>query len=129
MNKDLKEIAIGLAWGGGIVVLALTASHARTLGYIDADTVTRLVIGANGLMIAWYGNRLPKALAPSADARKIARVAGWSLVFSGLTYAALWAFAPIEVAIWMGCAAILAGMAVTFSYGMRLRAQARRETR
>ena len=41
-----KEVVSSLAWGVGIVVLALAASLARKLGYIDSDTVTRLVEGS-----------------------------------------------------------------------------------
>ena len=125
MNKELKELTAGLAWGGGIVALALAATFARKLGYIDGDTVTRVVIGMNGLMIAWYGNRMPKAVVPSARARQAARVGGWSIVLSGLVYAVLWAFAPIQVAIIGGCAAVLAGMAVTLGYCLWLRAKAK----
>ena len=120
MNKDL----IGnLAWGGGILVVALAGSFARKLGYLDGETVTRLVIGLNGLMIAWQGNRLPKVFVPSASARQARRVAAWSLVLSGLVYAGLWAFAPIPVAIWGGSGAILAGIAVTFGYCLSLPAR------
>jgi hypothetical protein len=121
MSTDIRELRLGLAWGGGIVALALGATLARTLGLIDGDTVTRLVIGANGIMIAWYGNRMPKALAPSVKARQVARVAGWSLVLSGTVYALLWAFAPIPVAVAAGCAAVIAGMAVTLGYCLSLR--------
>ena len=65
MNKDV----VGpFAWGGGIVALALVATLARKAGLVEPDTVTRLVIGANGLMIAWMGNRIPKAFVPSAQA-------------------------------------------------------------
>jgi hypothetical protein len=78
----------------------------------------------NGIMIAWYGNRMPKALAPSARARQIARVAGWSFVLSGLVYAGLWAFAPIQLAIIGGCIAVGAGMAVTIGYCLSLRGKA-----
>ena len=99
-----KELIGGLAWGGGIIALALGATFARQLGYIDGDTVTRVVIGMNGLMIAWYGNRMPKAVVPSAYARQATRVGGWSMVLSGLVYAGLWAFAPIPVAIAAGAA-------------------------
>jgi hypothetical protein len=120
MNRDLVG---SLAWGGGIVVLALCATFARKLGYIEGDTVTRLVIGTNGLMIAWFGNRMPKAFAPSAWARQVRRVGGWSLVLSGLVYSALWAFAPIPVAIAVGCGAVLAGIAVTLAYCISLRAK------
>ena len=125
MNKEKKEIVLGLAWGGGFVVLALLATLTRKLGYMDADAVTRLVIGVNGLMIAWYGNRMPKAFAPTATARRVNRVAGWSLALSGLVYAGLWAFAPIPVAVAGGCAAIVAGIAVTGGYCLSLRAKAK----
>ncbi len=121
MNKDL----IGsLAWGGGIVALALGASFARQQGYIDADTTTRIVLGAIGLMIAWYGNRMPKTFVPNAGARQATRVAGWSMALSGLVYAALWAFAPIPLALWVGCGAIVAGIAVTLGYCLALRGKA-----
>jgi hypothetical protein len=124
-----KEVIGSLAWGGGIVVLAIIASFARQQGYIDGDTTERLVLGAIGLMIAWFGNRMPKTVAPSAYARQITRVGGWSLALSGLVYAGLWAFAPIPLAIAGGCAAIVAGMAVTLGYALWLRSRAGQETR
>jgi|APFre7841882724_1041349.scaffolds.fasta_scaffold60064_3 hypothetical protein len=126
MNKEMNQEVLGsLALGVGIVVLALVATSARKLGYIDADTVTRIVTGANGLMIAWFGNRLPKAFVPSACARRARRVAGWSLVLSGLVFAVLWAFAPIPLAVAGGSAAVLAGIAVTVGYCLSLRAKAK----
>lgn len=122
MNKDL----IGaLAWAGGIIALALGATFARKLGYIDSDTVTRVVIGINGLMIAWFGNRMPKAVVPSAYARQVTRIGGWAMVLSGLVYAGLWAFAPIPVAIVGGCVAVGVGIAVTLGYSLWLRAKAK----
>ncbi|MEO6582548.1 MAG: ammonium transporter [Sphingomicrobium sp.] len=120
-----REVIGSIAWGGGIIAAALVATVARKLGYMDGDTVTRLVIGLNGLMIAWYGNRMPKAFAPSARARQVARVGGWSMVLSGLVYAGLWAFAPIPVAIAGGCGTVLAGIAVTVGYCLSLRAKAK----
>ena len=119
-----KELIASLAWGGGILALALGASFARQRGYVDSDTVTRVVIGMNGLMIAWFGNRMPKAFVPSAGARQAMRVGGWSMVLSGLVYAGLWAFAPIPVAIIGGCGAVVTGIAVTLGYCLSLRARA-----
>ncbi|WP_269713915.1 ammonium transporter [Caulobacter sp. NIBR2454] len=120
-----KELVGSLAWAGGILAVALGASLARKLGYVDGDTVTRVVIGLNGLMIAWYGNRLPKTFVPSAGARQARRVAAWSLVLSGLVYAGLFAFAPIQVAVVGGCGAIILGIAVTFGYCLSLRDRAK----
>jgi hypothetical protein len=118
MNKEL----IGyLAWAGGIIGVALAATFARKLGYIDGDAVTRLVIGLNGLMIAWVGNRIPKTFVPSARAQQANRVAGWSLVLSGLVYTGFFVFAPIQIAVIGGCGAIVAGMLVTFGYCLSLR--------
>ncbi|MBP6903443.1 MAG: hypothetical protein KBC73_25380 [Burkholderiaceae bacterium] len=120
-----KQLITDLAWGAGIVVVALLATWARRLGYVDGDTVTRLVIGLTGLMVASFGNRMPKTFVPSPRARQARRVAAWSLVLSGLVYAGLWAFAPIPVAVVGGSGAVLLGMAVTFGYCISLRAKAK----
>lgn len=118
-----KQMITDLSWGAGIVVVALVATFARKLGYVDGETVTRVVIGLTGLMIASFGNRMPKTFVPNAAARQARRVASWSLVLSGLVYAGLWAFAPIPVAVAGGCAAVLLGMAVTLVYCGSLRAR------
>ena len=60
-----------------------------------------------------------------AHARRVNRVAGWSMAISGLTYAALWAFAPFPAALIGGCGAVIAGMAVTLGYCLSLRARPR----
>jgi len=125
MKKVTHELLPSLAWGGGIVLLALGAKFARGQGYIDHDTVLRLVIGANGLMIAYFGNRAPKMVAPSACARQITRFAGWSMVLSGLVYAGLWAFAPVSFALTAGTAVVALGIILTLGYGFKLRGQAR----
>lgn len=110
------DLIAGLAWGGGIVAVALCMTLARKLGYADGDTVTRVVIAMNGLMIAWYGNRMPKRFFPHELARKVSRLGGWSITISGLVYVALWAFAPIPVAVAAGSAAVLTGVAVPVAY-------------
>jgi hypothetical protein len=117
MNKELIE---GFAWGGSIVALAIGATLAHKLGYIEADTVQRVIFGSIGLMVAGFGNRIPKAFVASAQARRAKRVAGWSMVLSGLIYAALWVLASFPVATWGGFAAILAGIAVTMGYCLSL---------
>lgn len=124
MTRDAKvELYANFAWGALILALALGASLARKLGYIEPDTVTRLVIGANGLMIAWNGNRMPKTFVPHAKARQARRVAGWSLTLSGLIYAGLFVFAPIRWAAWGGAAAVITGIAVTLVYCLSLRSK------
>ena len=122
MNKDLTG---SIAWGGGLIVLALAATLAHRLSVVDGDTATRIVMSAIGLMVAWYGNRMPKQFVPDACARQANRVGGWSMALSGLVYAGLWAFAPHSVALIGGCGAIVAGIAVTFAYCLSLRAKGR----
>lgn len=122
MSREMKGY---IAWAVGIIAVALAASWARKQGYVDSETVTRIVIGLNGLMIAWIGNRMPKMAAPTAAIGKVKRVGGWAMVLSGLVYAALWAFAPISVAVAAGCAAIIAGILVTTTYCMVQRSKTR----
>jgi hypothetical protein len=119
----MKTDLIGnLAWAGVNAALALGAVVAHRLGYIDQDTVMRLVFGLLGLWMAWYGNRMPKTLVPvPVGAGQARRVASWSLVLSGLVHVGLWAFAPIPVAIAGGSSAVLAGIAVTLGYCLSLR--------
>ena len=122
-----KELLVGVAWALGLVLLALGATYARSQDVIGQDEVLRIVIGANGLMIAFFGNRAPKVAGPNEIARRLARVSGWSFVVSGLIYTALWALAPISVAITLGSAVIAAGMLVTIFYCFRLRARVREQ--
>src|SRR5690606_16322800 len=97
------------------------STHARKLGYIEAETVTRIVMCATGLMVAWFGNRMPKRFVPDACARQATRVGGWSMALSGLIFAALWVFVPRQVAVVGGSAAVMAGILVTISYCLSLR--------
>lgn len=113
MTQQLKA---DIAWGGGIVLLALAATAALQIGYIDGDAATRITLGATGIMLAWYGNRMPKLLVRGDRARRANRVGGWSMALSGLVYALLWIFAPMSVALIGGCGAVLIGVAVTFLY-------------
>lgn len=120
-----KEVTGSLAWAGGIIALALAATWARQQGYIDTEATTRIVLGATGLMIAWYGNQMPKRFVPSHRARQVTRVGGWSLALSGLAYAGLWGFAPFDVALIGGCGAIIVGIAVTVGYCLAVRDKAK----
>lgn len=118
MNRDILK---SLAVAGAIIALALVATASRNAGLIESETVTRLVMGAIGLMLVWYGNSMPKSFVPAARARQVQRFGGWSMVLSGLAYAGLWIFAPVSVAFTGGCAAVVAGIAATVLYGLGLR--------
>ena len=110
------DLVANLAWAGIIVAIALAGTWLRKLGVLEAETVTRTVIGANGLMVAWMGNRMPKAFVPHACARRARRFTGWSLALSGLVYAGLFAFAPLSVAYSAGCGVIVLGIVASVCY-------------
>ncbi len=121
MNKD---ILVGLIWAAIMLLLALAAKYAQAHGYIDADTKLR-ILAMNGLWIAYLGNNLPKTVVPHAWAQRSRRFSGWSLALSGLTFAGLWAFAPIPVAITFGTAAVFAGVVASLGYCVWLASRAR----
>jgi len=120
-----RELVSDFAWGIGIVALALASTYARKQGYIEGETVTRIVMCATGLMVAWFGNRMPKKFVPNTSARQAARIGGWSMALSGLVYAALWVLAPPRVAVVGGSAAVMAGILVTIGYCWSLRSKAK----
>jgi hypothetical protein len=120
-----NELIGSLVWAGAMFALAFGATVAHRLGYIDRDTVMRLTIGVVGLWMAWYGNRIPKRFARGAQARQAQRVSAWSQVLSGLSYAGLWALAPIPVAAAAGTGVVLTGIAVTLGYCLTLRSKAK----
>jgi len=122
MNKDIK---VSLAVAFGLIGASLAVTAARKAGYIEVETAMRIIMAAVGLMLAWYGNRAPKAFVPNAHVRQINRVAGWSMAVSGLTNAAFWAFAPLPMAMTLGTGVIAAGLAVTLIYSLKLRGRAR----
>ncbi len=116
MSEARHEVVPNLVVAGALIGVALAATAAKQAGWIDGDTVTRIVMGGTGLMLAWVGNRMPKMWAPQAAARRVNRVSGWSMAISGLVYGALWVFAPFDVALWAGCGAVVLGIAVTVGY-------------
>ena len=46
------------------------------------------------------------------------------MVLSGLIYAGLWAFAPLDLAFTAGCAVVVAGLVMTIGYCLSLRRKA-----
>jgi hypothetical protein len=123
-----KDLFVGSGWAAAILLVSLAAAFLRAKGYIDHDTTLR-VVAMNGLMVAYYGNRAPKAVVPDVYARRATRFAGWALVLGGLAYAAFWAFAPLPLAMTIGTGALAAGVIATTGYCLWLRAEARREVR
>ena len=77
-----------------------------------------------GLALAAYFNAMPKMLhgppprsiQDATMAQTLGRVNGWAMTLALLAWAALWAFAPQELAQIGSMAAVGAGLAVTVGY-------------
>lgn len=98
------------------------AEGAGMLGEVGARRTMQVLIG---LMLAGYANLMPKQLGRArgsaiAEARtqSALRVGGWSLTLAGLGYAALWAFAPLEIADTVGTVLVAAATLLTFGYAL-----------
>lgn len=109
MKPELTE---SLVWAGAMLGLALALSVAHHHGLVAGDLGVRTV-AMNGLVVAWYANRAPKARAPSPSAARATRRAAWLLVAGGLVYAGCWAFAPLGVAATVGTGVLAASVAVS----------------
>ncbi len=100
-----KRLLVSVAVAGFILASAAALRYTQALQIIDADFARRTMQVIIGLILAAYGNFMPKdvaalrgsACAPSRS-QSILRVGGWSIALAGLAYAYLWAFAPIAFA-------------------------------
>lgn len=100
-----KRLGFALALAAGFLAVSAGLRYLAVAGVIEATTATRAIQVLIGLGLAAYANFLPKQLGRAAGsveaqarAQTAVRVGGWSMALGGLAYAALWAFAPLEVA-------------------------------
>ena len=105
----------------GAAALLKAAQHA---GLIDPDSSTRVVQAMMGLVVAFYGNFVPKSVgrmrsvAGQRRMQKALRVSGWAFVLAGLAYAALALLAPPSLAF-VGSIAVMAAMVLTILLFLR----------
>ena len=103
---------------------AAAVTYAQSLGLIGSEAAKRIVQVMSGLILAAYGNLMPKDVGPwrasamaIAKAQSALRVGGWSMTLAGLAYAGLWAFAPLPVAKIAGLVVVALAMVITTGYG------------
>lgn len=114
MTKSLKP---GLIMAAVQIGWALACVGAARLGWISYDMSLRLTMAVIGLVLVYQANAIPKDVAGrSTNYQAVKRVAGWALVLGGLAYAAIWLFAPLEVAALGSMAAVIAAIIYIFSY-------------
>lgn len=95
---NAKKIMPSLALAASIIAISLGLTWAAKTGAINADLPARITMALSGLIIAFYGNAIPKAFIRSANGIAARRFAGWAFVLSGLATAAAWALAPTDLA-------------------------------
>ena len=117
-NKITQSLALAMS------ALLMTLAWAGKADLIIGDLAMRLSMIVTGLVIAFYGNAIPKLVLRSARARSARRFAGWAFVLSGLTCAAVWAVAPIEVAKPVSIAMIASTVVLVFGVCMLTRTSA-----
>ena len=134
MTRPRWTIATDIGVAALLIGLSLLTAFARQLGITDnPDIGIRLVNIIIGLVLARYGNVVPKQLVPyqpdsDRPARRQAclRFCAWAFVLGGLAYAATWAILPVDDAAFWGMLPLAGAMIVV---GIRIaltRARARR---
>jgi hypothetical protein len=127
---DTHAIRSAVMFVGGSLISVSAVALARKLGAIDDPTVgVRVMMATFGVLVAFYGNTIPKALAPlSADLRREARAqtcrrrAGLTFVLAGFGYAAAWLALPMEIAPAASMIVLASGLAGPFAYRRLVRA-------
>lgn len=129
MNRTILYTLIGTA-----IFIAITATlrHAGTLGYLSEETVGRSVQVMIGLGLALWSNFTPKQIGPAGSPQteawkqRLLRLTGWSMMLAGLAYAALHAFAPLDIAHTGSIMVVVAAMLLTLGYTVRVVAACRK---
>jgi hypothetical protein len=100
-----KPILSGIVFGLLSLVVALTLKWAAAHHIVSSDMPVRGIEVLMGLMIAFYGNAIPKTLlrfregkAEGGRTQSLRRTIGWLLTVGGLGFAAVWASAPLSKA-------------------------------
>jgi hypothetical protein len=122
-----QRITGGLTIAFGLLSVAAGLAYARRVGAVSPDLAMRGTMAAIGLMVAFYGNSIPKVIKGTSQCvRAMQRFAGWAFVLAGLAYAGIWSLAPIEMAAEGASAAVAAAMAAVIGYGLWMYSRLRR---
>ena len=120
----LKRTSFAVALAVLILGTAAALRYAQGLDLIGADAARRTMQVMIGLILAAYSNLMPKdigrwraSVLAAARAQSALRVGGWSMTLAGLTYAALWAFAPLGFADVASTGVVALAMLITMGYG------------
>jgi uncharacterized membrane protein len=110
MTRRKADLIQGIAVAAVLIALALVLVYARSKGLLDkgdGSPAVRIFGVATGLVLAYYGNVIPKRSAcvdplsaSAARRQRLLRFSGWVFTLAGLAYGAIWALAPLGDATW-----------------------------
>jgi hypothetical protein len=120
----LKRTSFAVALAVLILGTSAALTYAQSRDLIGSAAAQRTMQVMVGLILAAYANLMPKDIGPwrsSAEAmaksQSVLRVGGWSMTLAGLTYAGLWAFAPLAFANVASVVVVAAALVITVGYG------------
>jgi hypothetical protein len=126
MTRRKADLIQGAAVATLLILLALALVYARAKGLLDqgdGSPAVRIFGIATGLVLAYYGNVIPKrsgCVDPVSDGaarrQRLLRFSGWIFTLAGLAYAAIWALAPLGDAVWAMLPVAVALVVVAFRY-------------
>ena len=116
------RITSNLALAGLLIAVSIALVFLRRQGVVGAEAPARGAMMLTGILLAVYGNVIPKSVSRlSAKGESLQRVTGWATVVAGLGYAAIWAFAPIDIAAIASMIAVALGFVIVIGYCAWLR--------
>ena len=116
------RITSNLALAGLLIAVSVALAYLRRHGVVGAEAPARGAMMLTGILLAVYGNVIPKSVSRlSAKGESLQRVTGWATVLAGLGYAAIWAFAPIEIAAIASMIAVALAFVIVIGYCAWLR--------
>jgi len=133
-RRGADSIASGIVFAGLMLASSLGLKLATALGAMSrSDLSQRTLMVILGAFFAFTGNALPKTLSPlaancdGARVQAFQRLAGWTWVLTGLTFATAWLVLPVNVAQPVSLVLLLGGMLTIGAQMVRLRRTRRHE--
>jgi hypothetical protein len=116
-----KRISSALAIAAFMLVAAAALKYAQGIQLIAADVPVRANQVIVGLVLALFGNFIPKDAGRSqacsgSPLQSALRVGGWSFTLAGLVYAGLSAFAPSPIGNLLAMATVAAATLITAAH-------------
>ncbi|MES2130157.1 MAG: hypothetical protein V4463_23040 [Pseudomonadota bacterium] len=105
LSAESREgLRLALVQAALLIVIALLMRY----GWLDREFGARGCGALMGMIVLAFGNVIPKR-ASFARPLQVRRIAGWSLVLSGLAYALCWLLLPLGVGGDAALACLMAG--------------------